>query len=1698
MSLIASNPTALGSTFPTIINFVKVCLGHGSEISKTPIYSDIKDRAFALYNNSGATMEVLYLGAMFIAGVRLPPENFARLENVVTTIPSGKFFVLPPDLDRTVMRIFWRRSPLIIAYTLNQAQSIQIGGWFPATLQDGWGLYTWFGFIDDELMEYFWYQVRSGSIIWKVTATERLQPAGSCLDRLTNDVNQLLNFTEFGTLAQCNVIDIYCDVLIIDNDYDCEKFQNPKQRKKIVEFLETAIEKSMLDLYSDYTSSDPTYEVDAEDIDDLLDPDDSRFGLPSFSDSYVFPNGSFFDQLIEFTGRLTQPFNYLLNLIPGLPPALVQWVAISLAVGLTGGFFVLMIPGAIFYPMLFQAAVTVAAVFVDDPKNFGLNITLQEALDTVGIGSIVDASLAIAIVNTFAYGHYLAVPLNIVYRFISPPLLPDGTAGKIIQLTMNVITITGYVISFLLTAPGAIARAIGTVIRALRALFNIIQWFRNPLSFGFNAVNATINTAALPGRFAAFLARISQAKEFLEKPLDIISQANDQARLVFYQVTMPNEKFGKSDILEYLDRTKQILEIFSPPPRVVKNLIQGTRSYVITMPNLPVQRVIDPASLSILSSPNGPLAPYMSNGKLKADVTPEKVYTVLFGVITPLPDGWVQSTAPAVNNMSIGSLVEGFLSACYATCCGDYFSAVDGVQYMLVNGANFPGEVQFMVLIPPYTRPVDEADVVLQTFKVDLTSIAGRPGFVYDVTIVLSARGVLNWTYVYGPPEVTLSSIIRTIGLARARCNAKVVLDITQSNPGGAIFSLNDCYAQAVTKMTAWSTAAWPYNTATEFWNDFQQDLDLTMGGNKLAQDLVFSVADCTTEKFTLVPVNSAQALPRLDELIAMCAASKNLQDGDIIRKFGEMIAVAMPAGAKLIYAFADLYGSAPEFIPSCIVLQAAQALRATLASSGQVNGSVIVGAMQNIMISSVIDPFKKTGIQVVVAIFANTELSVGGIGTGLTPQPPPNTTPIQQQSLEGFLADKGITLEQALNETLLKDGSTTLTTEDKIFISQSLQSSLQPTGYVPVLLQEAVAYGVIDPKSLPNDVLLNVYWNGVQTSWAPYGGLDAYLAATQPPAGYDEKGNLRDPNPFSCETETERLEREQKEYYESLGLPYTIPDRSGFVNPTAPVLLSPFRDPRCPLEYQPPYYQLPNIDGSANATPTLPGYNIPEGFVPPLMCTQFGKRSNDCKQPLPGPTTPPEVPTSNVSDFPVIAKPTTRVITVISTVNVPLEGLPGPTGPTGPTGGIYTNFTGATGPIGRQGAQGPRGPSGPTGRTGNTGSSSRPGGTGIPGGIGPDGPTGPSGASGFTGIIGTTGATGPSSMAISVGPTGQTGQTGPAGPVGPMGQVGPTGVTGFTGVGVATPGPIGPAGPTGPGITGPTGPTGPASGSIGDTGQTGPTGPSLPSNGATGGSGATGITGNTGTGEPISYTIFPLDSPLLTIISIAEDSAEMFTDNPYAQQYYGQFPYAGGGTYVDVLNHPGNLRLSGNTVEMDWVNSSTNPGFIPIHGVNEFSITLRFNGTPGNAFTNPAVSGHVLFAWFRTVGNVAVWPAVTNGYVAVANIIAGVIMSWRLQWFSAGVMTSNVIAPVPALDGLYHDYRFTMPPTADSVNMLYDGVDAGTVGGTPIPWGPNPDRLAFRWRYALTGVPGGTTPYVDFDRVYFRIRRTNKVANFP
>jgi len=427
-------------------------------------------------------------------------------------------------------------------------------------------------------------------------------------------------------------------------------------------------------------------------------------------------------------------------------------------------------------------------------------------------------------------------------------------------------------------------------------------------------------------------------------------------------------------------------------------------------------------------------------------------------------------------------------------------------------------------------------------------------------------------------------------------------------------------------------------------------------------------------------------------------------------------------------------------------------------------------------------------------------------------------------------------------------------------------------------------------------------------------------------------------------------------------------------------------------------------------------------------------------------------------------------------------------------------NATGATGPDGARGAPGPRGLDGPTGPTGYTGmTGTRVGSTGPVGMVGNRGPTGVTGAMGQVGFTGATGSMGPNG-APAIGATGSIGPQGFNGNTGNTGAMGLPGPDGPIGVGVFIVGPPGSIGPTGLGTIGPAGPTGPATGSIGETGDVGPTGPSFPTAGYTGSTGPTGITGATGKGEPISYTIFPLDSPSLTIISIAEDSAEVFTDTPHSQCYYTIFPFVpGAGSYIDALNHPGILRLTGNTQQLDWNNSLTRPGFIPSHGLNEFSTTLRFNGTPSNPFMNVAVNGYVQFTWFRNVNNVTPFPGVSNGFVAIATITSGIISNWRLQWWSGGIKTSDIVVGLPSLDGNWHDYRFTMPYTADSVSVLIDGVSAGMVSGVAIPFGlVSDDRLAMRWRYNLTGVPGGITPYVDLDRVYLRIRRLNKVPFFP
>lgn len=991
-------------------------------------------------------------------------------------------------------------------------------------------------------------------------------------------------------------------------------------------------------------------------------------------------------------------------------------------------------------------------------------------------------------------------------------------------------------------------------------------------------------------------------------------------------------------------------------------------------------------------------------------------------------------------------------------------------------------------------------------------------------------------------PDSSGRTALDILALIRLIDQARLLSDISNRSPAPSTFIDLSTEERNEENVQALVNTLWPYSSALEFWTDLRQGMTSNAPSEvaNVVDRFVYALVDLRTEAFTSKPYDTITTEGFVDNVIAATQASRTVSETVVLTQYAKIFAGNNQPIATILESLRVFFDGA-ESLNSCLVRRNAQELKDAMALTLLQNPSTALNNLVNIFRATSRFEKKVSVLRFLTILVRETEkFDVVGGGVAGT------TSDLQDAFLPGgdvgiLLDQRGVTLEQALSEQLLLEGPSGLTIPEKIAIAQSQAGTLNATDFVPPLLQTAVASGIIPQGSLPNDVLLNVYASGTYTNvYEQYGGVDGYIQATPPPGqSYDPVTGFLVGDIGQCAAD---LRRELVEQSQAAAVPLGNGMVSGGNNPPSNSLYPNANEGVSPTitygtggtnacvndatrQLAITRYDIRDAEGNLLPFSDRPGSTLPPDYVGPLAqqppprapapgdpepTNPFtgidgviydwpgGRQVNT--GPIIGPAPPPVGVTDNIRDFPTRPQPGAHGPPPVRTI--PTTGATGPPGPPGtPAVVLRPNATGPTGPIGARGQRGPRGFTGPTGPAGFTGpASTQPGPTGALGAVGPLGPIGQTGPTGTGGFTGPTGLMGPNNPTPNVGMTGAVGPTGFMGPTGLMGLPGSPGPAGPTGVGITMPGTTGPVGPTGLGVPGPAGPTGPDTGTIGDTGPTGATGPSFPTPGAAGDTGPTGITGVTGMGEPISFTIFPLDSPFLTILSIAEDSAEVFTDNPHGQDYYTVFPYTpGAGSYVDALDHPGVLRLTGATRQLDWNNSATHPGFLPNHGLNEFSCTLRFAGTPSAAFTNPAVSGYVQFAWFRTVGNVAAFPAITDGFVALANIVSGIITSWRLQWWSGGVKTVDTVAAAPPLTTGWHDYRFTMPATANSVAMRVDGVAAGSAGGAPIPFGTSTDdRLAMRWRYALSGVPGGVTPHVDLDRVYLRIRRTNKVAHFP
>jgi hypothetical protein len=405
---------------------------------------------------------------------------------------------------------------------------------------------------------------------------------------------------------------------------------------------------------------------------------------------------------------------------------------------------------------------------------------------------------------------------------------------------------------------------------------------------------------------------------------------------------------------------------------------------------------------------------------------------------------------------------------------------------------------------------------------------------------------------------------------------------------------------------------------------------------------------------------------------------------------------------------------------------------------------------------------------------------------------------------------------------------------------------------------------------------------------------------------------------------------------------------------------------------------------------------------------------------------------------------------------------IPGPAGAMGPRGpdNLQPGPTGATGPAGFDGVPGPVAPNGPTGATGQTGQT---------------------GATGNMGVIGVQGATGALGPVGSGGPAGATGATGFTGPIGPAGPMGATGAAGFPGAlgptGFAT-GPTGPAGPTGGSLPGPTGPTGPG-GAGGLTGLTGPPGPTGP----TGTLGASGGTGGTGPTGPTAQDGLRLQFMTMEMFELYEE----YNGNPADYVFFSKL--ANPTAIIDQLEHSSvyavTLNGSNPNVQLGFRNDA---GFMSASGDQMLSVTLQLTGA---GWVAPTLNGYVQLRRYRSLA--------TGDEVRLrANITAGSIGPWRLQWVVANVLESEIVTAVSPSVGVYGNVRLQFP--ADNAAALYweAGALQANLQGTPLPDGTSDtDFMVHRLEVALTGVTGATTR-LDVDRVYFKLNRATTAANFP
>lgn len=1716
------NPSGLTqSSAPTKIDFYKVIYGYGSEISRASPRAELKNKTFGIFNNSTRPMQVLYLGAMN-SRKGSPPVNFASLQGVETSVQPQSYFTLPSHLDETLMRDFWRTSPVMMAYTFDNAISIDIVGWYPAQQQDTLGFFSWYGFIDDELYEYAFLVPTSGSIIWQVSDTPFVcTPRDGPTPEVEMDPNYILNYTVDYTLACANVATPYALCRFVPPiDFDkCSETDLINRRETIVDALNGLFFRCFFDEYKDWASKGAVYQIEEDEIGELLTDDDIP-GLPSFADDVLFSRGDFLDQALPIVTVFLEPMraviwtvSKILSVIPGLPSGVVKGiiVATELALFFVTVFFI----GVTFFWIPPLIPLIIVAKFSVDPNVATTRevLQLQPKIDDVLMAVSppgISPEFASIVLNMALDTDVLGIAIAIFFQYA--PLDFSGFGVRLAMFILSVVAIAVQVIGILVMLAKFIATSIARGVTA--AIRGFIRALAEELVGDFvDIAESTIKKPLKPGFLAKAVDRfafnsVKQAAfgpiprpiikglspviildeaEFFEEPIKYIGQQ------ISKKLIRPIKKFKEfvsEKVWKYRSARHKRKTAKNPDPfemALRKDIEDIQFEYELKI--LEVNRLLN--------------EPGISNSRRTQLI--------------------VQRQGLIVDQLEVLAVKQGELRRYIMS---QYQSRLDSIGLAISEGIN-------MVFSPDvYDVYIDvlnaQAQEEWQTLPCDLNQcVVLNRQKVEGGEYVLVGEWYLDGSYVFdngvdGSSRVNIYQLIELIDNALALA---LLSKNFNAHPElvDVMFPTEVCESEQDISLSFLTDGLWPWDTAQEWWDDFKRN-SVSLSNDANLDDFVDAFIEMRTEKTTGNPYDTITVEPFVDNIIAAAGASRTIHESVLWRNFELLFRPFNQALSRVLRYIGLLLSE--EVLNSCLVKQTMMeykdSLQFTLLQKQSKGLYYLAQAFQKT--SRVTEKWQLVKLLAKFMLEKENQGDVEGLRTNLGGT---QNVFFPNQTLQNILDNKQLTLDQVLGETILGPSELGLTTGERIAIAQAAQGLISETEQVPTLLWQGVAYGVIDPASLTVPQLNNTYASGTSEVYQEqWGGFDAYLAATDPSTAYDPTGRpITDAESGFTNLEIEDCVRriDQKERDMAVAGATPLPNgnfNAGSTQPNDEAVYMPVAMYNIPVVVTPcesnPALRAAAIkrisvrDGAGNmpAGPTLPGSSLPPDFQSPIgpQPAPLGPSG----PPVPGTTgatgpgpqvgpTPPYVGTDSViRDPPASTAPVTRPPT---TVYASITGATGPVGDPGPPASFYTYAIGPDGIAGSPGARGPRGPVGPAGPTGATGpAGTAVGFTGLAGAVGPQGPTGQTGTAGTPGFTGPTGPTGPNNPVAALGATGSTGAQGFTGTTGTTGVAGGPGPAGPTGVGIFLPGATGTTGPTGPGVAGPAGPTGPSTGSIGATGPVGPTGPSFPTPGPPGATAPTGITGATGKGEPISYNVFPLDSPFLTVISIAEDSAEVFTDTPQAQDYYTVFPFTpAAGAYVDALDHPGVLRLSGATRQLDW-NNGTNPGFIPAHGLNEFSTTLRFGGTPTPAITNPAVSGHVLFAWFRSVGNVAAFPAVTTGFVALASITAGIVTNWRLQWWSGGVKTmDNVVLAVPALDAGWHDYRFTMPHTANSVEMRADGVVAGTASGSPIPFGTSPtDRLAMRWRYALTGVPGSITPHVDFDRVYFRIRRLNKVANFP